>query len=69
MYSFVRIANYNQYGGDDPQLIQQLCQTGLDLRHHRGLGPSGWYYNEAETDFWQVWHSLASSSPWIRHGP
>ncbi len=54
--------NYNQYGGDDPQLIQQLCQDrGSICATTEGFGPSGWYYNEAETDFWQVWHSLAQS--------
>ncbi|MEA2146643.1 MAG: hypothetical protein QOG59_2230, partial [Solirubrobacteraceae bacterium] len=53
--------NYNQYGGDDPQLIQQLCQDrGSICATTEGFGPSGWYYNEAETDFWQVWRSLAS---------
>jgi pimeloyl-ACP methyl ester carboxylesterase len=54
--------NYNQYGGDDPQLIQQLCQDrGSICATTEGFGPAGWYYNEAETDFWQVWRSLASS--------
>jgi hypothetical protein len=54
--------NYNQYGGLDPQLIQQLCQDrGSICATTEGYGPGGWYYNEAETDFWQVWRSLADS--------
>jgi hypothetical protein len=52
--------NYNQYGGLDPQLIQQLCQDrGSICATTEGFGPAGWYYNAAETDFWQVWRSLA----------
>ncbi len=54
--------NYNQYGGYDPQLMQQLCQQRDSIcATTEGFGPSGWYYNEAETDFWQVWRSLADS--------
>jgi pimeloyl-ACP methyl ester carboxylesterase len=54
--------NYNQYGGFDPQLIQELCQDrGSICTTTEGFGPAGWYYNEAETDFWQVWRALARS--------
>lgn len=54
--------NYNQYGALDPQLIQQLCQNrGSICATTEGFGPAGWYYHEAETDFWQVWHALAQS--------
>jgi hypothetical protein len=54
--------NYNQYGGLDPQLIQQLCQNrGSICATTEGLGPAGWYYNGAETDFWQVWRALAGA--------
>jgi pimeloyl-ACP methyl ester carboxylesterase len=54
--------NYHQYSALDPSLIQQLCQTrGSICATTEGFGPSGWYYNEAETDFWQVWHALAQS--------
>jgi pimeloyl-ACP methyl ester carboxylesterase len=52
--------NYNQYGALDPQLIQQLCQDrGSICATTEGFGPAGWYFNEAETDFWQVWRALA----------
>jgi pimeloyl-ACP methyl ester carboxylesterase len=54
--------NYNQYGALDPQLIQQLCEQRDSICvTTEGFGPSGWYYNEAETDFWQVWRTLADS--------
>jgi dienelactone hydrolase len=54
--------NYNQYGALDPQLIQQLCQNrGSICATTEGFGPAGWYFNEAETDFWQVWRSLADN--------
>jgi dienelactone hydrolase len=54
--------NYNQYGALDPQLIQQLCQDRDSIcATTEGFGPAGWYYNEAETDFWQVWRQLAQS--------
>lgn len=54
--------NYNQYGALDPQLIQQLCQDRDSIcATTEGFGPAGWYYNEAETDFWQVWRSLADA--------
>ena len=54
--------NYNQYGALDPQLIQQLCQDrGSICATTEGFGPAGWYYNEAETDCWQVWRQLAQS--------
>ncbi|HEX3831315.1 MAG TPA: prolyl oligopeptidase family serine peptidase, partial [Solirubrobacteraceae bacterium] len=54
--------NYNQYGGYDPQLMAQLCQQRDSIcATTEGFGPAGWYYNEAETDFWQVWRSLADN--------
>jgi dienelactone hydrolase len=54
--------NYNQYGGYDPQLIQQLCEQRDSIcATTEGFGPAGWYYDEAETDFWQVWRSLAAT--------
>jgi pimeloyl-ACP methyl ester carboxylesterase len=54
--------NYNQYGALDPDLIQQLCQDRNSIcATTEGFGPAGWYYNEAETDFWQVWRQLAQA--------
>jgi pimeloyl-ACP methyl ester carboxylesterase len=54
--------NYNQYGALDPDLLQQLCQDRNSIcATTEGFGPAGWYYNEAETDFWQVWRQLAQA--------
>ena len=54
--------NYNQYGAFDPQLLQQLCEARHSIcATTEGFGPAGWYFNEAETDFWQVWRSLAQT--------
>ncbi|HLY50412.1 MAG TPA: prolyl oligopeptidase family serine peptidase [Solirubrobacteraceae bacterium] len=54
--------NYNQYGAFNPQLIQQLCQDrGSICATTEGFGPAGWYFNEADTDFWQVWRALAQN--------
>ncbi|WP_249009510.1 prolyl oligopeptidase family serine peptidase [Conexibacter sp. DBS9H8] len=54
--------NYNQYGALDPDLIQQLCQDRNSICvTTEGLGPSGWYYGGAETDFWQVWRHVAEA--------
>ncbi|HEX4012245.1 MAG TPA: prolyl oligopeptidase family serine peptidase [Solirubrobacteraceae bacterium] len=54
--------DYNQYGALDPDLIQQLCQDRDSIcATAEGFGPAGWYYNEAETDFWQVWRQLAQA--------
>lgn len=54
--------NHNQYGALDPQTLQQLC----DDRHSicattLGFGPDGWYFDEAEHDFWQVWRDVAAT--------
>ena len=54
--------NDNQYGALDPQLLQQLCEDRNSIcATTEGLGPSGWYFNGAETDFWQVWRHLAEA--------
>jgi dienelactone hydrolase len=54
--------NDNQYGALDPQLLAQLCEDRDSIcATTEGFGPSGWYYNEAETDFWQVWRQLAEA--------
>lgn len=54
--------NYNQYGALDPQLMQQLCQDRNSIcATTEGFGPAGWYFNQAQTDFWQVWRSLAET--------
>ena len=53
--------NHNQYGGYDPVLLQQLCEErGSICASTLGRGPDGWYFDEAEEDFWAVWRSLGA---------
>ncbi|MGH3743983.1 MAG: peptidase, partial [Mycobacteriales bacterium] len=54
--------NLNQYGAYDPRLLQQLCQDRDSIcASTEGFGPDGWYFDEAEADYWHVWHALATS--------
>jgi hypothetical protein len=54
--------NLNQYGALDPHLLQQECQARHSIcATTEGFGPDGWYFDEAEQDFWSVWHALAQS--------
>jgi hypothetical protein len=54
--------NLNQYGALNPRLIQQMCQQRMSIcATTEGFGPDGWYFDEAEQDFWSVWHALATS--------
>ena len=53
--------NQNQYGGYNPRLIEQLCEErGSICATTLGRGPDGWYFDEAEEDFWAVWRSLGA---------
>jgi hypothetical protein len=54
--------NHNQYGGLDPNTMKQLCDDRDSIcATTLGFGPDGWYFDEAEVDFWQVWHQLANA--------
>lgn len=54
--------NHNQYGAYDPELLQTLCEDRDSIcAGTLGRGPDGWYFDEAEVDYWEVWRSLASS--------
>ncbi|HVT22861.1 MAG TPA: peptidase [Mycobacteriales bacterium] len=54
--------NFNQYGALNPHLIQQECQQRQSIcATTEGFAPDGWYFDEAEQDFWSVWHALATS--------
>lgn len=54
--------NLNQYGALDPMLLQQLCQDrGSICATTEGYGPDLWYFDDAENDFWSVWHALAGA--------
>lgn len=51
---------HNQYGALDPSMIQQECEDRHSIcATTLGYGPDGWYFDEAEFDFWAVWHQLA----------
>ena len=53
---------HNQYGALDPKFLQQACETrGSICATTLGRGPDGWYYDEAELDFWEVWNRLAQA--------
>jgi predicted esterase len=53
---------HNQYISINPKFVQQACEArGSICATTLGRGPDGWYYDEAELDFWQVWHSLATT--------
>lgn len=54
--------NHNQYGALNPKFIQDSCEKRHSIcATTLGRGPDGWYFDEAEVDFWQVWHALATS--------
>ena len=51
---------HNQYGSFNPTFVTQACEQ----RHSicvtpLGRGPDGWYFDEAELDFWEVWNRVA----------
>ena len=53
---------HNQYGALDPQMLQQACEDRNSIcATTLGFGPDGWYFDEAEVDFWQVWRELAKA--------
>ncbi len=52
--------NHQQYAAYDPQLIQRLCEKRRTIcASTLGHGPDGWYFDEAEVDYWSVWRSVA----------
>jgi predicted esterase len=54
--------NHNQYASLDPHTMQQLCEARHSIcASTLGFGADGWYFDEAEVDFWQVWHQLADA--------
>jgi pimeloyl-ACP methyl ester carboxylesterase len=53
---------HNQYGALNPKFLQQTCEARDSIcATTLGRGPDGWYFDEAELDFWEVWHALATS--------
>jgi hypothetical protein len=54
--------NHNQYAAVNPRTLAQLCGERHSIcATTLGFGPDGWYFGQAEVDFWQVWHQLADS--------
>lgn len=54
--------NHNQYGAYDPSMLQALCEDRDSIcAGTLGRGPDGWYFDEAEVDYWETWRALASS--------
>ncbi|HVT64925.1 MAG TPA: prolyl oligopeptidase family serine peptidase [Mycobacteriales bacterium] len=54
--------NHNQYAATTPNFSELACED----RHSicvttLGRGPDGDYFDYAELDFWQVWHSVAAA--------
>lgn len=53
---------HNQYGALDPMQVRQTCEDRRSIcATTLGRGPDMWYFDEAETDFWEVWNRLATS--------
>ncbi|MCW2606262.1 MAG: Alpha/beta hydrolase family protein, partial [Frankiales bacterium] len=51
---------HNQYGALDPNQVRQTCEDRQSIcATTLGRGPDMWYFDEAETDFWEVWNRLA----------
>src|SRR5436305_3807008 len=53
---------HNQYGTLAPKLLQAFCEKRNSIcATTLGRGPDGWYYDEAEVDFWEVWNRIAAA--------
>ncbi|HXW59573.1 MAG TPA: hypothetical protein VEJ23_08880 [Solirubrobacteraceae bacterium] len=54
--------NYNQYGALAPSQLQEECQDRNSIcATTEGFSDGQWYYQEAQVDFWDVWHALADA--------
>jgi pimeloyl-ACP methyl ester carboxylesterase len=51
---------HNQYAALDPNLVRDVCERERTVcATTLGRGPDGWYLDEAELDFFEVWGALA----------
>ena len=51
---------HNQYGALSPNLVKGMCERPKTVcATTLGRGPDGWYVDEAELDFFEVWGALA----------
>jgi hypothetical protein len=54
--------NLNQYGAVAGDELRTECQDRDSIcATTEGYGPDGWYFDEAELDFFRVWHAMAAS--------
>jgi pimeloyl-ACP methyl ester carboxylesterase len=54
-------ANLNQYGGVAPTQLQEECEQRNSIcATTEGFSDGQWYYGQAQVDFWDVWHQLAT---------
>ncbi len=52
--------NHNQYAATTPRFVQQACEERRSVCVTTGgRGGDGFYVDEAQLDFWQVWHEVA----------
>jgi pimeloyl-ACP methyl ester carboxylesterase len=55
-------ANLNQYGGVAPSQLQEECERRNSIcATTEGFSDGQWYYGQAQVDFWDVWHQLATN--------
>ena len=53
--------NQNQYAATTPKFSQEACQARSSICVTTlGRGPSGFFINDAQLDFWEVWHDVAA---------
>ena len=51
--------NHNQYSATMPELLRLACESRTSIcATTLGRGPDGYYRQEAELDFWEVWRTL-----------
>jgi predicted esterase len=54
-------ANLNQYGGLAPTQLEAECQDRASIcATTEGFSDGQWYFEDAQVDFWDVWHQLAA---------
>lgn len=54
--------NHNQYAATTPRLTDAACERRQSICvAPLGRGPEGDFWDDAELDFWQVWHDAAAA--------
>jgi predicted esterase len=53
---------HNQFGSLDPRFLRQVAEDRPSICVMPfGRGPTGWYFDEAELDFWEAWARVADA--------